>query len=377
VQIDTNQVEDEARIAVDVLYSKYEASGMGGDAALDSRFLGDDGDPDGVVSKDVVADGEAMARRRASGDHRVHGDVGGDAAASGASATRDRVRSVDGGGGGGGGGDVPDSSAPRRTTPVATYVLLLTDKRVRILESKSNKVVWSIGLFMSNATSSNAKDKAKRVMKTLKERVATEVMDTPSHQHAHDSVDDDILAVGARLAAGCVDASHATVALCACLLTQRTPLVTFTVSGPTLAVVVETTRRGFVMLCRTTEASRLMWQAADDALRGVADRKLLHSLYVHARARSSLLWALPVHILVAAVVPPSLYRTLKTCGVALVLARVRACVSCRAESASHTFAAKRRAARPRPNSLRRCVDKSCARARRNSPTAHSSSAPAP
>jgi hypothetical protein len=68
------------------------------------------------------------------------------------------------------------------------------------------------------------------------------------------------------------------------------PAVSFNVSGPTLTIIVEATKRGFVVLCRSPEDARLMWQAAVNALRGVEDRALQQALYVCTSRWRAPLW---------------------------------------------------------------------------------------
>ncbi len=58
--------------------------------------------------------------------------------------------------------------------------------------------------------------------------------------------------------------------------------MTFRLSGPTLSMIVESTKKGFVVLCRSAEDARLMWQAAYCAQRGVGlgARARQQALYV-------------------------------------------------------------------------------------------------
>ena len=102
-----------------------------------------------------------------------------------------------------------------------------------------------------------------------------------------------------------------------CFQKREDYALSFSVSGPTLTIIVEATKKGLVVLCRSPEDARVMWQACETALKAAEDRGLLQALYVLACAQSP------------TAVPPSLsFSLLHTCTHSPLLARHPPSVAC-------------------------------------------------
>ncbi len=225
IQVDLNQIEDETRIAIDLLcvrFEKYLAvlrgsgqrkAGSGSSGTSGGGTLGSAGQGAGLrppvplhglgggagggggetVSGAGVGAGAGAGAGTGSVDWAVPFDVA-DPAGDGVGAGSPGAAGADPELGFDTPRDTPvsddvsnDTIAVSGDRPVAKFVLLVTHKRVRILDAASNKVLWAMRLHVGNeGAGGGTKDKAKKALSVLSSTIVSAVTDVGEDREGHD-----------------------------------------------------------------------------------------------------------------------------------------------------------------------------------------------
>jgi hypothetical protein len=219
-QVDLNEMADETRAAQDRLYSLY----------LDmQREFGDDSLP-----VDDVPGGNPLEALGDDGVERAAAVPSAATAAAGGGAPPAQTTS-------------PQPLASRAKNPQAEMVMLLTDKRVWILDAKTNDKIWAMSIC-------DEPDQA-----------SLGWMRSPRPAQAK-----------AKAARRASNTGHAGASA------SQEPLLHVDVFKPTMTIIVEKTRSGFVVLCKSPEDALLARHVCRSVMAGKDDRHLIRAVYVPA-----------------------------------------------------------------------------------------------
>ena len=222
-----NEPEDETRMAIDVLFARYEKI----QKAAEARFRGVDGTAAAAGDDDIDATTYTPAYVPVSGAGSGVVDSDNNAARG------DSVGAGVGAGAGGGSSEYPatpsvplyaardsfsglgspppmasvetapglsadvvaaNQAAAKAEVPVAKQVLLLTNLRVRLMDSASDKVLWAMTLLPPAKDGSNTTEKARRVLSCIGSTIVAAVKDVDEdggHDQGTDPVKDGLEAL--------------------------------------------------------------------------------------------------------------------------------------------------------------------------------------